>query len=293
MNEKLNGQANANNTNESLRTTNTTTNGNNTLPDRLKSILDNVDTESISLLSLTEMLKLKTHLNQRSGDQKSKSSSSRNLNKNLVDAAYEHEKNGLINEAHQLRDLLAKLSQSEQLVGDWRGDLIKAVANIFQNENENCLAELHAYVLNHAYADQDKQLAHIESKMENQAKFHADSLAYLSSVDRESLLGELKASAEQIAKLSEEIDVLRQNERQSKREFKLMEYAKDAEVIKGNDLKQSLNTEKTKCLEFMDKLNQEKKKTNAMQEQLCDLNEEFVKIKDNLRVETENFNLVW
>ena len=35
-----------------------------------------------------------------------------------------------------------------------------------------------------------------------------------------------------------------------------MEYAKDAEAIKGNDLKQNLNSEKTKCLELMDKLNQ-------------------------------------
>lgn len=72
-----------------------------------------------------------------------------------------------------------------------------------------------------------------------------------------------------------------------------MEYAKDAEAIKGNDLKQSLNTEKTKCLELMDKLNQEKKKTNMMQEQLCDLNEEIVKIKEHLNSETYNFHSIW
>ena len=71
-----------------------------------------------------------------------------------------------------------------------------------------------------------------------------------------------------------------------------MEYAKDAEAIKGNDLKQSLNNEKTKCLELMEKLNQEKKKANLMQEQLCDLNEEFTKLKGHLDSEINNFTII-
>jgi hypothetical protein len=72
-----------------------------------------------------------------------------------------------------------------------------------------------------------------------------------------------------------------------------MEYAKDAEAIKGNDLKQSLNIEKNKCLEMMDKLNQEKKKTNLMQEQLCELNEEVLKIKEHLDKETNHLHAIW
>ena len=261
------------------------------LPESLKSLLENVDNESISLLSLSEILKLKTHLNSH---QKSRSNSSaKNLNKNLLDASFENEKNNLINEAHQLRELLGKLSQNENLGEDWRANIVKAVANIFQNENENCLAELRSYIINSAYLDQEKQLTHIASKIDNQTKFHQESLSYLNSMDRQSLLDEIKSFKEETAKLNEEIGVFQQNERQFKREFKLMEYAKDAEAIKGNDLKQSLNIEKTKCLELMDKLNQEKKKTNSMQEQLCDLNEDFVKIKENLLAETENFKSVW
>lgn len=258
------------------------------LPESLKSLLENVDNESLSLLSLSEMLKLKTHLNTQP-----KTRSSKHLNKTLLDASFENEKNNLINEAHQLRELLGKLSQSENLGDDWRANIVKAVANIFQNEYENCLAELRSFILNSAYLDQDKQLTHIAAKIDNQTKFHQDSLSRLNSMDRQSLLDEIKSFKEETAKLNEEIGVFQQNERQFKREFKLMEYAKDAEAIKGNDLKQSLNIEKTKCLELMDKLNQEKKKTNSMQEQLCDLNEEFVKIKENLLAETENFKLVW
>jgi hypothetical protein len=291
MNEKLNAKSNGDKSVLSPKTCSTKS-----LPESLKSLLDNVDNESISLLSLSEILKLKTHLNthHKGRNNNNNSHSSKNSNKNLLDASFENEKNNLINEAHQLRDLLGKLGQSENVEEeDWRAMIVKAVANIFQNQNENCLAELRSYIINSAYLDQEKQLTHIASKIDNQNKFHQESLSYLNSMDRQSLLDEIKSFKEETAKLNEEIGVFQQNERQFKREFKLMEYAKDAEAIKGNDLKQSLNIEKTKCLELMDKLNQEKKKTNSMQEQLCDLNEEFVKIKENLLAETENFKSVW
>ena len=67
-----------------------------------------------------------------------------------------------------------------------------------------------------------------------------------------------------------------------------MEYAKDAEAIKGNDLKQSLNLEKSKSLDLMDKLNQEKKKSNIMHEQICDLNEQIADLKERLNIEYKN-----
>lgn len=72
-----------------------------------------------------------------------------------------------------------------------------------------------------------------------------------------------------------------------------MEYEKDTEAIKGNDLKQSLNAEKTKCLELMDRLNQEKKRANSMQEQLGLLNDEVVSIKQRLNAETTNLHAIW
>lgn len=72
-----------------------------------------------------------------------------------------------------------------------------------------------------------------------------------------------------------------------------MEYAKDAEIMKANDLKQSLSLEKSKTLDLIEKLNQEKKKTNIMQEQLCDLNDEVVKIKEHLNTESNNFHALW
>lgn len=72
-----------------------------------------------------------------------------------------------------------------------------------------------------------------------------------------------------------------------------MEYAKDTEAIKGNDLKQMLNAEKTRSLELVDKLNAEKKKTNAVQEQLAQLRDELAKIKERLNKETTSLHEIW
>jgi hypothetical protein len=71
-----------------------------------------------------------------------------------------------------------------------------------------------------------------------------------------------------------------------------MEYNKDAENIKANDLKQSLNSEKTKNLELMEKLNQEKKKSNSLQEQLCELKEEVLRMKDTMAIENKNYKII-
>lgn len=70
-----------------------------------------------------------------------------------------------------------------------------------------------------------------------------------------------------------------------------MEYNKDAEAIKTNDLKESLNIEKSKCIDIMDKLNQEKKVTNSMQEKIGDLNEELEKTKEILNSESEHYQI--
>ena len=68
-----------------------------------------------------------------------------------------------------------------------------------------------------------------------------------------------------------------------------MEYNKDAEDIRMSDVKQSLNNEKTKCIEIMDKLNQEKKRTNELQTKVTDVSEELEKAKEILSSENEHF----
>ncbi len=58
--------------------------------------------------------------------------------------------------------------------------------------------------------------------------------------------------------------------------------------MKTNDLRQSLNNEKSKCIEIMDTLNQEKKRTNELQERVVDLGEELERTKEVLNTENEH-----
>ena len=73
---------------------------------------------------------------------------------------------------------------------------------------------------------------------------------------------------------------------------KLIEFAKDSEIIKANDLKQSLNLEKSKYIDLMDKLNQEKKKSNHYNEQLFEANEQISNLKERLCIESKNHSKV-
>ncbi len=113
------------------------------------------------------------------------------------------------------------------------------------------------------------------------------------SADRQSLLAEIKALKDEHNKNQEETRHLLEMERQLKRDLQLMEYNRDAENIKANDFKQSLNMEKAKNIELLEKLNHERKSSTSMQDQLADFKEEFNRIKQSLDNETSNYKSVW
>ena len=139
------------------------------------------------LLSLSEILQLKTHLDKKEPSQKSK-----NTEKFLVESAFENEKNKLINEIYQLKDLLSNLTvrffyYSISLKGlflnkfnlksqnvnenDSRGDLIKAVADIFQTQKESLLAELRSFITCNINSNEDNKLNFYDKKFNDQV-FH-------------------------------------------------------------------------------------------------------------------------
>ena len=75
--------------------------------------------------------------------------------------------------------------------------------------------------------------------------------------------------------------------------MKLLEFERDTEIIKGKDLKQSLNNETNRNLDYIEKYNQEKQRASSVQEQLDGLKNELSKIKEHFEKETKNFHLVW
>ena len=99
---------------------------------------------------------------------------------------------------------------------DLKFDLITTVGNIFKKENECLLAELRSFVTDNAYISQEKLVAHLESKVDNQAKQHLSALEMMASDDRNSLLKEINSIQEASQKVLKENDVYKQVERDLK-----------------------------------------------------------------------------
>ena len=74
------------------------------ISNKLKQILDKVDKEGVLLLSLSELLQLKTHLNQKA------MANNNNAMSKILNASYENEKDQLLKQIYQLRELVAKVN---------------------------------------------------------------------------------------------------------------------------------------------------------------------------------------
>ncbi len=66
--------------------------------------MEKVDKEGVLLLSLSELLQLKTHLNQKA------MANNPNVMNKILNAAYENEKDQLLKQIYQLRELIAKIN---------------------------------------------------------------------------------------------------------------------------------------------------------------------------------------
>lgn len=88
------------------------------VPVRIREILDKLDTEGVLLLSLSEILQLKSHLNQQKSIESLNSQQNKNeddtnsLSIKLINSAFENEKNHLLEEIFHLREMLSKLTVS-------------------------------------------------------------------------------------------------------------------------------------------------------------------------------------
>lgn len=131
------------------------------IPSKIQQIMEKLDSEGVLLLSLTELLQLRNHLNQKAqGSSK------------LLNSSFENEKDQLTKQIYQLRDLLAKVNETQiDASKDWRGDLVRAVANIFKLEQDASLAELRTFVSSSAYLDENK-INFLENKINTQVSGH-------------------------------------------------------------------------------------------------------------------------
>lgn len=193
------------------------------IPADIKDILEKLDNEGILLLSLSEILKLKSHLLNSQQSQTNRS----DLEESLIVSAEKTEKDQLIQEIYQLREMLSKLNNSNLEDGDSRSEFMNALSNIFSNQKDLLVSELRCFITKSAYLDSNNYLGHLENKIDDLTKLNEKSIEYLSSTDRESLIDELKSARQDLEKCLNEINSLQENERQLKRECESLISLKD------------------------------------------------------------------
>ena len=131
------------------------------IPKEVKHILDKLNREGVSLLSLSELLQLKYFIKKTASLQQSMSSSfssdndntsadlsshNKRLNKKLAKMTFQDEKSALVKEIYELREMVAKMAPTENVSS--KDSLIKAISDILSTQNQGLLAELRSYVVN-------------------------------------------------------------------------------------------------------------------------------------------------
>lgn len=127
------------------------------IPIEIREILEKLDNEGLMLLTMSEIMRLKTHI----------------ANQNSQNQAQQSERNTLTLEIYKLRDLLADIKNLNQLCtsveeSDWRSGIIKTISEIFLNQKEHLLTELKSFVASSGGDCQSKDYAaFLEGKIDD------------------------------------------------------------------------------------------------------------------------------
>ncbi|XP_076802613.1 uncharacterized protein LOC143446732 isoform X2 [Clavelina lepadiformis] len=156
---------------------------------RLQHLLSRLHNEGVQVLSLSELQFLKEHQDSSSVDTNGESDLKDYVDVDGLKRAWESEKLALLDAIQALKELLTQTaSEAAQSSEDdeslkWRGDLLRAVADLFERERRALLAELQASVIE-ARAEAEKKselgaasrLEALERKIRSQQNYTQTSL---------------------------------------------------------------------------------------------------------------------
>lgn len=138
--------------------------GNGVIPREIQDILEKLDNEGVMLLSMSEIMRLKTHIAAQSTQNQTQA----------------NEKSQLTLEIYKLRDLLSDIKNLNQLCtsveeSDWRAGIIRAISEIFLNQKDHLLTALSSFVAANPNSQlQTKDyLAYLEAKITDLVFFAA------------------------------------------------------------------------------------------------------------------------
>jgi hypothetical protein len=286
------------------------------MPQNIQELVRKYQNNSIESLTLLELLELRCHFIRTTN-----TNDTYDDQKEFLKETFESEKNLLINENDKLKEFITmnitKATTTTTTTtpplnddggkSDWRSQLLRCVADLFQKDRDHLIAELRTFVSgyikkNHLREEDDdleenslfysKEISKLDDKISSQVTLHQHLFDYLMSCERQTLIGEIDANRIEIKKLSTKLASCQEDYRKLRNEFKIMEYSRDTETVKVNNQRDILNAEKTKNLELMEKYNKEKKRANSLQDKLSNLSDEVTKINTHLKEEAKNFDSI-
>ncbi|KAL5007012.1 hypothetical protein ScPMuIL_015818 [Solemya velum] len=268
--------------------------------EKIKSLLSRMYNDGVQMLSMSELQYLDSHMAPGTIEQEADIRS--------LKAAWANEKQGLLVAIQSLKDLLAQTHQMRGLdkvgdISDWRGELLKAISYVFAKERDSLLAELRSHVVSHPSEDL-AEIQKLEQKIRTQDSHQQAALDQILGADRQSMLAEIRdlrahtsisriQHQEERERLSEQLssveDQTSKRERQLKRQIQLLEYKLQQEKILQNDLKASLDVERSRTSELSSHLNREKNSCLDLHTENSSLSVQMAKLKDALEREQSRF----
>ncbi|XP_041478485.1 pericentrin-like isoform X3 [Lytechinus variegatus] len=249
------------------------------IPPRLQSVLARLHSEGLQVLSLSDLRYLRQATSPRPSVRRGTDIAS-------LQNAWQNEKQALLDAIQALKDLItqttAGLRNDEH---DWRGDLLRAIQGVFDQERESLLAELRTHVV--ASGDQDlSQVQLLERRIREQESHHKAAMEQIYGADRASLLSEVhdlrvnhnasrielqevrQRSTQQLSALEEQSS---NREKQLKRQLETMEHKFRQERILADDLRTSLTVERQKISQLGASLGNEKKLVSDLRDEIAEL----------------------
>ncbi|XP_060082601.1 A-kinase anchor protein 9-like [Ylistrum balloti] len=282
---------------------------NENVPARLQNLMERLHKENVQLLSMSELQFLNRHLGADKVDKEADITALR--------SSWDNEKQSLMSAIGSLKDLLsqthklrgldkdneAELSDFSAEITDWRGELLQSVGYVFAKERETLLAELRTHVMSHPNTDLT-EIHKLEKKIRNSESHQRSALDQIFHADRQSLLAEVRdlrahinicqiRSQEERERLSDQLNEIEdqgnKQERQLKRQVKLLEYKLQQEKILQDDIRTSLESERERTTELSSSLSREKMSNLDHQTDVANLNLQVTKLKESLEREQSRF----
>ncbi|KAG8443165.1 hypothetical protein GDO86_011827 [Hymenochirus boettgeri] len=172
------------------------------LPNNIKNLLRAVHQEGIQVLSLTE----------------SDSSENDATSFTAVSEPWIKERKALLETILSLKDLIGKMQTDKEIkviessdvyghAPDWRGELLRAIQEVFYREQDVLLSTLHTQLASLAICDADALMNEIQHRLQEQGMEQINAMDCIQNADRRSLLLEIQDLRSQLISLQTETPI--------------------------------------------------------------------------------------